>query len=127
MPVILKDIARALDISIITVSKVMRNQPDVAAETRKRVLAKAQELGYRPNLTAMIYPLGPRRHSLPQGRHEVLEDPFTGRSLVRIELLVKEEVAESIMDFVHEPQFGPYPITAFMDMVEVDPRDEDYF
>jgi LacI family transcriptional regulator len=52
MPVILKDIARALDISVITVSKVMREQPDVAAETRKRVLAKAQELGYRPNLTA---------------------------------------------------------------------------
>jgi len=52
MPVILKDIARALDISVITVSKVMRDQPDVAAETRKRVLAKAQELGYRPNLTA---------------------------------------------------------------------------
>ena len=52
MPVILKDIARALDVSVITVSKVMRDQPDVAAETRKRVLAKAQELGYRPNLTA---------------------------------------------------------------------------
>jgi LacI family transcriptional regulator len=52
MAVILKDIARALDISVITVSKVMRHQPDVASETRKRVLAKAQELGYRPNLTA---------------------------------------------------------------------------
>lgn len=52
MPVILKDIARALGVSVITVSKVMRDQPDVAAETRKRVLAKAQELGYRPNLTA---------------------------------------------------------------------------
>jgi LacI family transcriptional regulator len=52
MAVILKDIARALDISVITVSKVMRDQPDVASETRKRVLAKAQELGYRPNLTA---------------------------------------------------------------------------
>ena len=62
-----------------------------------------------------------------KGRHEVLEDPFTGRSRVRIEVLVREEVAESIMDFVHEPQFGPYPITAFMDTVEVDPRDEHYF
>ena len=39
MPVILKDIAQALGISVITVSKVMREQPDVAAETRKRVLA----------------------------------------------------------------------------------------
>ncbi|HEY1783964.1 MAG TPA: hypothetical protein VGG30_00395 [Pirellulales bacterium] len=62
-----------------------------------------------------------------KGRHEVLEDPFTGRSRVRIELLVREEVADTIMDFVHEPQFAPYPITAFMDTVEVDPRDEHFF
>ena len=61
MPVILKDIARALDVSVITVSKVMRDQPDVAAETRKRVLAKAQELGYRPNLTARSLVTGKKR------------------------------------------------------------------
>jgi hypothetical protein len=62
-----------------------------------------------------------------KGRHEVLEDPFTGRSRVRIEILVREEVAEDIMDFVHEPQFSAYPITAFMDTVEVDPRDAESF
>src|ERR1035437_1908199 len=58
MPVILKDIAQALGVSVITVSKVMRDQPDGAAETRKRVLAKAQELGYRPNLTARSLVIG---------------------------------------------------------------------
>lgn len=35
-----------------TVSKVMRDRADVGEETRKRVLAKAKELHYRPNLTA---------------------------------------------------------------------------
>ena len=62
-----------------------------------------------------------------KGRHEVLEDPFTGRSRVRIEVLVREEVAETIMDFVHESEFAAYPITAFMDTVEVHPNDEHYF
>jgi LacI family transcriptional regulator len=48
----LKDIARALDVSVMTVSKVMRNRPGVKEETRARVLAEAKELRYRPNLTA---------------------------------------------------------------------------
>ncbi len=50
--VTLKDIAKALGVSVMTVSKVMRDKAGVAAKTRKRVLSKATELGYRPNLTA---------------------------------------------------------------------------
>jgi LacI family transcriptional regulator len=50
--VTLKDIARALGLSVMTVSKVMRDRPDVKEETRARVKAKAEELNYRPNLTA---------------------------------------------------------------------------
>jgi len=48
----MKDIARALGVSVMTVSKVMSDKAGVAAKTRKRVLQKALELGYRPNLTA---------------------------------------------------------------------------
>ena len=48
----MKDIAQACGVSIITVSKAMRGRPDIGAETRRRVLAKAKELNYRPNLTA---------------------------------------------------------------------------
>ena len=50
--VTLKDIAQALGLSVMTVSKVMRDRPDVREKTRARVLAKAKELNYRPNLTA---------------------------------------------------------------------------
>ena len=50
--VTLKDVAKALGVSVMTVSKVMRDQAGVAAKTRKRVQSKAAELGYRPNLTA---------------------------------------------------------------------------
>jgi LacI family transcriptional regulator len=48
----MKDIARDLGVSVITVSKVLRNHPDVGDETRERVLARVKELDYRPNLAA---------------------------------------------------------------------------
>ncbi|MGA2851107.1 MAG: LacI family DNA-binding transcriptional regulator [Terracidiphilus sp.] len=51
-PITMKDVAQACGVSIITVSKAMRGRPDIGAETRKRVLAKAKELNYRPNLIA---------------------------------------------------------------------------
>jgi len=48
----MKDIARDLGVSVITVSKVLRNHPDVGDGTRERVLARVKELDYRPNLAA---------------------------------------------------------------------------
>jgi LacI family transcriptional regulator, galactose operon repressor len=48
----MKDIARDLGVSIVTISKVLRNHPDVGEETRERVLARVKELDYRPNLAA---------------------------------------------------------------------------
>jgi LacI family transcriptional regulator len=52
MAVRLKDIAEDLGVSLVTVSKVLRNMPDVGASTRKRVLNRARELNYRPNMLA---------------------------------------------------------------------------
>ena len=48
----MKDIARELGVSVITISKVLRNHPDIGDETRERVLARVKELDYRPNLAA---------------------------------------------------------------------------
>ena len=48
----MKDIAKDLEVSVITISKVLRNHPDVGDETRERVLARVKELDYRPNLAA---------------------------------------------------------------------------
>src|ERR1039457_5343841 len=48
----MKDIARDLGVSTVTISKVLRNHPDVGEETRQRVLARVKELDYRPNLAA---------------------------------------------------------------------------
>jgi LacI family transcriptional regulator len=52
MVVRMKDIAKDLGVSIVTISKVIRNHPDVAEETRKRVLKRIRELDYQPNVLA---------------------------------------------------------------------------
>jgi len=48
----MKDIARELGVSIITVSKVLRNHDDISEKTRARVLEKVKEMNYTPNLAA---------------------------------------------------------------------------
>jgi LacI family transcriptional regulator len=52
MPVRLKDIAAELNLSKMTISKVLRGQTDVSEDTKARVLQRARELNYRPNTTA---------------------------------------------------------------------------
>jgi LacI family transcriptional regulator len=52
MAVRLKDIARELGVSTVTVSKVLRGNHDVGAETRARVLKRMRELNYQPNMLA---------------------------------------------------------------------------
>jgi LacI family transcriptional regulator len=45
-------IAKKLDISIATVSRALQNHPAITEETKSRVLKKAKEVGYTPNLAA---------------------------------------------------------------------------
>lgn len=52
MAVRMKDIARDLNVSVVTVSKVLRNHGDISPATRKRVLERVKELGYQPNWVA---------------------------------------------------------------------------
>lgn len=52
MVVRLKDIARDLGVSLITVSKALRGMDDISEETRQRVLKRMAELNYRPNMLA---------------------------------------------------------------------------
>jgi LacI family transcriptional regulator len=52
MVVRLKDIAKDLGVSIVTVSKALRDRPDIAKETKARVLDRVKQMNYRPNLAA---------------------------------------------------------------------------
>jgi LacI family transcriptional regulator len=55
----IKDIAKALHLSISTVSKALRNSHEISEETKKAVLAYASEFNYKPN---------PIAQSLKRGR-----------------------------------------------------------
>ncbi len=48
----LKDIAQRAGVSVMTVSKVIRDAPDISAATKARVRALAQEMGYVPDSVA---------------------------------------------------------------------------
>jgi LacI family transcriptional regulator len=51
-PVRMKDIAREMGLSTVTISKVLRGHSDIGEETRKRVLKRMEELNYQPNFAA---------------------------------------------------------------------------
>ncbi|MGH9604271.1 MAG: LacI family DNA-binding transcriptional regulator [Terracidiphilus sp.] len=51
-PVRMKDIARDMGLSTVTVSKVLRGHSDISAQTSKRVLKRMKELHYQPNFAA---------------------------------------------------------------------------
>jgi hypothetical protein len=54
-----------------------------------------------------------------KGRHEVLEDPYTGTSLVQIQVMARPSVAEAIMRYMHTPGLKRFPTTTVMDTVTV--------
>ncbi|MDX6464510.1 MAG: LacI family transcriptional regulator [Acidobacteriaceae bacterium] len=52
MTIRMKDIAKDLGLSQATVSKVLRDHPDIGESTRQRVLERVKELDYQPNSLA---------------------------------------------------------------------------
>lgn len=48
----MKDIATELGVSVVTVSKAIKNHPDISKAMRERVLERVKALNYRPNLAA---------------------------------------------------------------------------
>ncbi|MDQ0643735.1 LacI family DNA-binding transcriptional regulator [Microbacterium murale] len=57
----LQDVAEALDLTVNTVSRALRDLPGVSDETRARIKAEAERIGYVPNANARSLVLGSRR------------------------------------------------------------------
>jgi LacI family transcriptional regulator len=92
MAVRMKDIARDLGVSTVTVSKVFNNHKDIGADTRERVLRRMKELNYQPSLHAQGFASG---HSFMIGL--VVPD------LVHVFF---SEVAKSIARVIREKGYG---------------------
>jgi DNA-binding LacI/PurR family transcriptional regulator len=109
----LEDVAAHVGVSSATVSLVLRGAPGPSAETRRRVLQAAGELGYRPNRTASL--LARRRSHLLgvllQVRNtfhaELVEDLQAAAEHVGYELVLstvtrtrdEQRAVESLLDF----------------------------
>ncbi len=52
MKVTIKDIARELNTTVSTVSRALTDAPGIGEEMRRKIMAKAREMGYEPNLFA---------------------------------------------------------------------------
>lgn len=52
-PVTLKDLAKRLGVSVTTVSKALKDYPDIGKETKEQVKKLAKELNYQPNIHAV--------------------------------------------------------------------------
>ena len=48
----ISDVAKQLGVSRATVSRALSNSPGVGAELRQKIIAFADEIGYRPNSLA---------------------------------------------------------------------------
>jgi len=59
-PPSIKDIAEALGVSIGTVDRALHGRTDVSPTTRARVLKKAEQIGYQPNIAARSLKLNRR-------------------------------------------------------------------
>jgi LacI family transcriptional regulator len=46
------DIAKELNVSRVTISKGLRDQPDISMEMKKKIISTARKMGYVPNLIA---------------------------------------------------------------------------
>ena len=74
--VTLREVAAAAGVSLMSVSRAIRNQPGVSAETRERILALAAELGYVPPRFALELAPGTRQTRIagvviPQLEHTI--------------------------------------------------------
>ena len=52
-PVTLKDLAKTLGVSVTTVSKALKDYPDISEETKRQVKELAETLKYKPNIHAV--------------------------------------------------------------------------
>lgn len=79
----LKDIAQRAGVSVMTVSKVMRDAPDISAATKARVKSLAQQMGYVPDSNAQS--LRTRTSRLLGVIIPTVTDPTIARVLLAIE------------------------------------------
>ncbi len=93
MPVTLGDVAAATGMSLPAISQILNNKGSYRPETRERVTAAAQRLGYQPNANAramvsrrfgcyaLVLSSRPSTSLLPHGLSEAIDEALSRRGL----------------------------------------------
>ncbi len=91
----LKDIAERARVSVMTVSKVLRDAPDISATTKTRIKLLAQQMGYVPN--SMAQGLRNRTTKLYGLVISTSTDPIFARVLLALEERAHQQGCEIIL------------------------------
>ena len=105
MPITIRELARQLNLSKGTISRVLNNREDafISEATRLRVQEAARELGYRPNRAARALATG-RSHSIAFCTHKVTA--LSSLVLNRVQRLVQQHDLELIIT-TFDPHLNP--------------------
>ena len=99
-----KDIAKALHISRVTVTKALQDHPDVSSDTKKKVKAKARDMGYIPNFIG-------RALSTKKTR-------LIGIIVPRFNHPLFASALDSIIEAAKTKKFEPIPLISFEDPLQ---------
>ena len=103
----MKDIAQRCSVSVATVSKALNGQPDIGPETRDRICAAAEEMGYVTNSAARALKAN-RTYNIGiplRGRAEQRSDPCV--FLLRAGKPEGGGREPGLRCDLHQPQCGP--------------------
>lgn len=103
----LKTIAEATGFALTTVSRALKNEPDIGAETRAKVQAVAAELGYRPDRAAQGLRTG---RTLVVGLildQTLAVAEFERRIIVGISKVIYDETAYNLVVLPHTDEADP--------------------
>lgn len=104
-----KEIAKKLNLSVMTVSKALRNHPDLAEATKNQVIKKALEMGYTdiPALAAKRCPLGIIIYQSSREQHApLLESEIRRRIFEAVQRACRRRNIETVVEFA-EPSEVP--------------------
>ncbi len=110
-PTTLKQVAKEAGVSIQTVSRVVNERPDVAPETRERVLAIIERMGYRPNVLARSL-IRRRSHTLGVVTAGLM---YTGPSRTLNGVASQAQRMNYTLLLKELPDFGGYTIQSLLD------------
>jgi DNA-binding LacI/PurR family transcriptional regulator len=108
----IRDVARALGVSLMTVSLALRNSPRVSVKTREKVHKVAEQLGYRPDpevarLMSRLRQVGGRKSKATIALVDFsMREPGTGDGYFNQVLLGAQERAEALGFQVMQAMLG---------------------